>query len=97
MNSPRVSHRFNRLLRAALFLAVGLAASAAQAGIKSERLLATILKNTPSSTLVTAGQQMEHAERAAAEIPGAQVLWGVGKSMEPLYSSKTAVVVAPRS
>lgn len=70
-------------------------ASVAQAGIKSERLLAAIIKQTPESTLVGAGEQLKRAEAAAAAIPGATALWGVGKSMEPLYSSRTALVVAP--
>ncbi len=38
---------------------------------------------------------MKRAERAAAAIPGAEAFWGVGESMEPLYASHTAVVVAP--
>jgi hypothetical protein len=95
MNSPHVSHTSSRTIRGAIFLLISLAASVAQAGIKSERLLASIIKQTPASTLVDNGQQMKQAERAAAAIPGAEVFWGVGESMEPLYSSHTAIVVAP--
>jgi hypothetical protein len=73
----------------------GIVVSAQAAGIKSERLLASIIKQTPESTLVTAGEQMKRAEAAAAEIPGAAAFWGVGQSMEPLYANRTAIVVAP--
>src|SRR4029077_20782261 len=31
----------------------------------------------------------------AAAIPGAEAMWGVGSSMEPLYASNTAIIVAP--
>ncbi len=72
-----------------------LVAMSAQAGITSERLLAAIIRRTPASVLVSEGQQMKQAERAAAAIPGAEAFWGVGDSMEPLYASHTAVVVAP--
>jgi hypothetical protein len=96
MNSPHVSHRVARLVRRTAFVAFSvLAVKAAATGIKSERLLAAIIKQTPESTLVAEGEQMKRAEAAAAEIPGATVLWGVGASMEPLYSSRTAIVVAP--
>jgi hypothetical protein len=86
----------NRFAHCALVAAVSLfAGNAAQAGINSERLLAAIIAQTPNSTLVTAGNQMKYAEEAAATIPGAAALWGVGRSMEPLFSSETAIVVAP--
>jgi hypothetical protein len=80
---------------AALLLALCFAAAEATAGIKSERLLAAILMQTPSSILVPAGQQWSRAEAAAAEVPGATAFWGVGESMEPLYPDRTAIVVAP--
>jgi hypothetical protein len=85
----------SRLVRATVFVASVLAASSAQAGIKSERLLAAILKQTPASVVVSPGEQMQRAEAAAAQIPGAEALWGVGHSMEPLFTDKTEVVVAP--
>lgn len=75
--------------------AVALAAVAAHAGIRSERLLAAIIKQTPASNVVAPGQQVHAAEKAAERIPGAEVMWGVGESMEPLYSTHTAIVVAP--
>jgi hypothetical protein len=81
--------------RMVAFLAGLLAAVSAQAGITSERVLAAIIRETPASVLVSGGQQMKQAERAAAAIPGAEAFWGVGDSMEPLYASHTAVVVAP--
>jgi len=65
------------------------------AGIKSERLLASIIKETPKAMLVSRGQEMNRAEAAAAVISGAAAFWGVGESMEPLYTSRTAIVVAP--
>lgn len=95
MNSPRFSNRFVRAVRATFLAAAGMFALSAQAAIKSERLLAAIIHQTPESTLVPAGEQMKRAEAAAKEIPGAGAFWGVGKSMEPLYASNTAVVVAP--
>src|SRR3954471_1151239 len=95
MNSARATSQILRGIRGIIFLAVCAGANVAQAGIKSERLLAAILKQTPASTLVASGQQMKQAEAVAAGIAGAQVLWGVGESMEPLYTSHTAVVVAP--
>ncbi len=78
------------LVAVTLFAAVG-----AQAGIKSERLLAAIIQQTPEPSLVATGTEMVRAETAAAAISGAAAFWGVGSSMEPLYSSKTAIVVSP--
>lgn len=97
MNSPNSSRRLSRVLRAVVFASVSfLSVGAAQAaGIKSERLLAAIINQTPDTTLVSAGEQMKRAEAAAAQIQGAEAFWGVGKSMEPLYTSRTAIVVAP--
>lgn len=67
---------------------------AAQAGIKSERTLAAIISHTPAPRLVAEGRQLRTAEEAAAAIPGAQAFWGIGRSMEPLYATNTAIVVA---
>jgi hypothetical protein len=67
----------------------------AKAGITSERLLTAILKETPESKLVPAGSQFKAAEAAAAEIRGGVAFFGIGKSMEPLFASRTAIVVAP--
>lgn len=96
MNSPRLANRTGRALRAGLLLTLGLvwAGVAHAAGIKSERLLASILKETPETTLVAAGTQMKAAEAAAEQLYGATAFWGVGRSMEPLYTSQTAIVVA---
>ena len=76
-------------------LALGAAQAALGDGIKSERLLAAILRETPESVLVPAGQQLARAEAVAAEIYGASAFFGVGRSMEPLFASGTAIVVAP--
>jgi len=65
----------------------------AQAGIKSERTLAAIISRTPAPHLVPEGQQLKAAERAAAALPAAQAFWGIGRSMEPLYATNTAVIV----
>jgi signal peptidase I len=67
---------------------------AAQAGIKSDRTLAAIISHTPAPRLVAEGRQLKSAEAAAAAIPGAHAFWGIGRSMEPLYATNTAVVVA---
>jgi len=83
------------IVRAIVWCTVLLAVSSVHAGIRSERLLAAIIKHTPASTIVGNGQQIKAAEAAAAEIPGAEAMWGVGESMEPLYASHTAIVVAP--
>lgn len=70
-------------------------AVSAQAGIKSEKLLVAILTQTPAAVIVSNGQQLKEAEKAAALIPGAEAFFGVGVSMEPLYASRTAIIVAP--
>ncbi len=93
-NTPR-NLRLTPLMRVAAFAVIALSATTASAGIKSERLLASIIKRTPASTIVAAGEQIRAAEKAAAAIPGAEAMWGVGESMEPLYSTHTAIVVAP--
>jgi len=77
-------------------LLAGLGAPPAlSARIKSERLLKALILRTPAPQLVAEGQQLKIAERAAAQIPGAVAYWGIGRSMEPLYATNTAVVVAP--
>jgi signal peptidase I len=65
------------------------------AGIKSERQLAAIIDHTPAAHLVAEGKQLQTAEAAAANIPGAEAFWGIGESMEPLYATNTAIVVTP--
>lgn len=66
-----------------------------QGGIKSDRILAAVLTHNPAPQIVAPGHQLATAEQAAARRPGAQALWGVGRSMEPLYATNTAVVVVP--
>lgn len=95
MQTRRLSHYLAIVVRVAVLAGAVAAAGRASAAIKSERLLAAILKHTPESTLVAPGEQMKRADAAAADIPGASTFWGVGRSMEPLYPSGTAVVVAP--
>ncbi len=80
-----------RLLLTTLLVAGS--ALVASAGIKSERVLTAIIQNTPAPRLVAEGQQLKTAEKVAAGIPGAQALWGIGRSMEPLYATNTAVIV----
>ncbi|MBI2496890.1 MAG: hypothetical protein HYV75_02825 [Opitutae bacterium] len=81
-----------RLLLTTLVVAGGVLV--APAAIKSERTLAAIISHTPAPRLVTEGRQLHTAEAAAAAIPGAQAFWGIGRSMEPLYATNTAVVVS---
>jgi hypothetical protein len=95
MKSTPRANRISRLIRGAVLVTIGFAATTAQAGIRSERLLAAIIKHTPASTVVSPGEQIRAAEKAAKTIPGAEAMWGVGESMEPLYASHTAIVVAP--
>lgn len=80
-----------RLLLATLVVAGS--ALVAEAGIKSERVLAAIIERTPAPRLVAEGTQLKTAEQFAAALPRAQALWGIGRSMEPLYAPNTAVVV----
>jgi signal peptidase I len=84
----------HRAVRFALATLVLLGSSlAAQAGIKSQRTLAAIIERTPAPRLVAEGSQLKSAETLAATMPKAQALWGIGRSMEPLYAPNTAVVV----
>ena len=87
----RNARRTARLLLTTLLVAGS--ALVASAGIKSERVLTAIIQNTPVPRLVAEGQQLKTAEKVAAGIPGAQALWGIGRSMEPLYATNTAVIV----
>lgn len=85
-----------RFVRVAVVAMIALGGTvSAQAGIKSGKFLNAILTHTPAAVIVTQGRQLIEAEKAAAQIPGAEALWGVGASMEPLYASSTAIIVAP--
>ena len=83
--------RTARLLIATLFVAGG--ALVAPAGIKSDHVLAAIVARTPAPHLVAEGEQLKAAELAASQLMNAQAFWGIGRSMEPLYASNTAVIV----
>jgi len=83
------------LVRVAAVLCALCAVVASQAGIKSDRLLARIITETPAPQIVPEGRQMKTAEAVAAEIPGAQTFWGIGQSMQPLYTPNTAIVTKP--
>ena len=84
---------FGRMVAVVAMMVSG--AVSAQAGIKSGKFLSAILEQTPAAVIVSQGQQFNEAEKAAAAIPGAETFWGVGVSMEPLYASSTAIIVAP--
>ena len=86
--------RVSRVAVTFVVLMLGLATSS-EAGIKSQRQIAAIIKQTPAPHLVAEGEQLKQAEMMAAQIKDAFALWGVGQSMEPLYAPNTAVVVAP--
>ena len=86
--------RFFRVAVTLALVVLGLG-TRAEAGIKSQRQLAAILKQTPAPHLVAEGEQLKQAEKMAVQIKDAITLWGVGQSMEPLYAPNTAVVVAP--
>ncbi len=58
-----------------------------------ERDRSEIMASLPQPHLVIPGYALEAACLAAAHMPGAQVLYGAGNSMEPLYADGTAVVV----
>jgi hypothetical protein len=93
--TPRIFRRIAWLARGAMLLGFALSAATTEAGITSERLLAAIIKQTPASVVVAKGEPFKRAETAAQQIPGATAFWGVGNSMEPLFSTHTAIVVAP--
>jgi hypothetical protein len=83
-----------RLLRlSATVLVAAAGALVAQAGISSDRVLAALITQTPSPRIVAQGSELKTAEAAAAKLPGAEAFWGIGRSMEPLYATNTAVVV----
>jgi len=85
------NRRIARLILTTLVVAGS--ALAASAGIKSGRVLAAIIERTPAPRLVAEGTQLKTAEQFAATLPRAHALWGIGRSMEPLYAPNTAVVV----
>jgi signal peptidase I len=85
------NRRTARLLLTILLVAGS--ALVAQAGIKSERVLAAIIERTPAPRLVAEGTQLKMAEKIAATLPNAKALMGIGHSMEPLYAPNTAVIV----
>ncbi|HEX2852706.1 MAG TPA: hypothetical protein VHO24_05665 [Opitutaceae bacterium] len=95
MQNAATLHRTSSLVRVAAVVIALCGALSAQAGIKSEKFLSAILAQTPAAQIVAQGRQAVEAEKAAAQIPGAEMFWGVGASMEPLYASNTAVIVAP--
>jgi hypothetical protein len=99
-NASAAHQSFALVRRFARFVVVGAMLGAGgmtsvQAGIKSEKFMAAILAQTPAPVIVSQGQQLKEAEKAAANIPGAETFWGVGESMEPLYTSSTAIIIAP--
>lgn len=83
-----------RHLRRLLVFVLAINATAtAVAGIRSERLLAEILRHTPAPIMVAEGQELATAEKHAATLPRAQAFRGIGRSMEPVYAPNTAIVV----
>lgn len=60
-----------------------------------QRDLDKIMGMGPVPQLVAKGRELQVAEEAAARVPGAQAFRGLGDSMEPLYTSGTAIVVTP--
>ena len=94
-NAASFTALISRFGRAALLVGAVVVAVSTQAGVKSEKFLSAIVENTPKPTVVKQGSQFREAEKVAATIPGAEALWGMGSSMEPLYASNTAIIVAP--
>jgi hypothetical protein len=99
------------LLRAACGLALGALLSGGCASISGEahglnlgRDLPTILAQVPTPEIVQPGEELNtaNAVAAAANAPSGardnhrvQAYWGVGSSMEPLFTTHTAIVVNP--
>jgi hypothetical protein len=54
-------------------------------------------RKAPAPTLVQGGGELAAAERAAARDDACFVLVGAGRSMEPLYAARTAIVVREQS
>ena len=89
-------------LAAVLTLALGalLAGGCASTGLSLQRDLPAILTEVPAPQIVAKGKELVAADAAAAAakaagLPGVQTFWGVGASMEPLFSTHTAIVVTP--
>lgn len=55
--------------------------------------MALFARKAPAPTLVSRGKQFAMAEAHAAQNDNSFVLFGSGRSMEPMYPSETAVVV----
>lgn len=94
---PRQSWWLRAPSLTAVVAAALLTAGASGAGVTSRATITAVLSRTPAPQVVTAGQELAAAERAAAGIKGAVAFLGVGDSMLPLYSSNTAVVAVPTS
>jgi hypothetical protein len=76
--------------------------SAKAHGLNLDRDLPTILAQVPAPEIVRPGQELDSANALAAAANAASnanhrvmAYWGVGSSMEPLFATRTAIVVSP--
>lgn len=96
---PQANHRaaLSTLARVggALAMLCGLVFSSGCSTMSVQRDLDTILAMSPVPQIVAKGQELNAAEQAAARVRGGQAFRGLGESMEPIYTSGTAIVVTP--
>jgi hypothetical protein len=65
------------------------------AAIRSHSALTDLMARSPAPQMVPAGRELLTAEAVAAGIKNAIAYIGIGRSMEPLYCTNTAVIVVP--
>jgi hypothetical protein len=82
-------------LGGALALLAGLIFTSGCSTMSVQRDLDSILAMSPVPQMVPKGHELSAAEEAAAHVRGGQAFRGLGESMEPLYTSGTAIVVTP--
>jgi hypothetical protein len=83
------------LVRTLAILALSSSSLAFAGSFSVRKNLDTIVAMAPAPVLVKKGFELRTAEAAAAKIEGAQAFLGAGESMEPIYASRTAIVVTP--
>jgi hypothetical protein len=83
------------LFRALAVVALASSTLAFGSSFSVRKNLDTIVALAPAPVLVKKGFELRSAEAAAAQITGAQAFLGAGESMEPIFASRTAIVVTP--
>lgn len=98
MNAMSSDNHYNLLLRAVpLALALGSALLTGCASLSDARLsMAQVSALSPAPELVANGTAARMAHEYVAAHPGAQIAFGLGDSMLPLYKDGTMIVVEHR-